>query len=143
MIHGKTDFRADSGVVGLTVIVLEAKGHERKDIKITGGKNMTYKEFEKKYIGGSDIAALILVGYKDKNGVVTELLKFGSDGDYNAYMVPEKDVEIGKHYDLIAEFDGWLKIYDDDALTFKVVADKILVYRAGEMGCIIQYFSPI
>lgn len=99
-----------------------------------------YKEFEKHYIGGSDIATLILAGYQDKNGLALDQLKFGSDGNYEAYIVNSKDVEIGAHYDLVNEFQGWLKIYDDDGLVFEVVANNIRVYRAGEMGCIIQHF---
>ena len=33
----------------------------------------TYKDFEKQYIGNSDVAALIMVGYKKGNEIVTEL----------------------------------------------------------------------
>ena len=49
----------------------------------------TYKDFEKQYIGNSDVAALIMVGYKKGNGLVTDLLHFGEDGAYSAYIVTE------------------------------------------------------
>ena len=76
----------------------------------------SYKEYEKKYIGMSDIANLILAGSSD-NGLKLAVLHFGMDNDYYAYIV-DADAEIG-------EFN----------------ANKISVYRAGEMGCIIQLFK--
>lgn len=98
----------------------------------------SYKEFPKSFIGYSDIASLIMAGYKEGQGVVTEKLNFGEDGSYKAYIVNGKDVAVGSHYKKVAEFDGWLKIYDDDGLAIKYKANKIIVYRAGEMGCIVQ-----
>lgn len=100
-----------------------------------------YKEFPKKYIGASDIGALVLVGCGVNDGVQPTMLNFGEDGDYIAYVVDEKNVEIGQHYKLRNEFECWLKIYDDDGKTFDVVADHIKIYRAGEFGCIIQYYN--
>jgi len=101
-----------------------------------------YKEFEsksleRKYIGSSDIASLILVGCGE-NGLELKELHFGEDGSYQAYIIDNKDVEIPSHYSLVAEFETWLKIYDDEELTQRFNADKIEIYRAGEMGCIIR-----
>lgn len=98
----------------------------------------TYKDFEQKYIGDSDIATLILVGNRNEEGLKTELLRFGEDGYYKAYIVTEIDVEIGSHYKKVATFNHWLKIYDDDELTYRVNAKEINIYRAGLLGCIIQ-----
>lgn len=97
----------------------------------------TYKDFEKQHIGSSDIASLILAGYKDGEGFVTMPLYFGQDGSYSAYIVDD-ETEIGSHYEKRAEFDTWLKIYDDEGLVNTFNAKKIIVYRAAEMGCIIQ-----
>ena len=97
----------------------------------------TYKNFEKQYIGSSDIASLILAGYKDGEGFVTIPLHFGQDGSYSAYNA-EGEAEIGRHYHKVAEFDTWLKVYDDEELVKRFNAGKIIVYRAAEMGCIIQ-----
>ena len=52
----------------------------------------SYKDFEKIYIGGSDIASLVLVGCKHNEkgeslGAATELLHFGEDNCYRAYYV--------------------------------------------------------
>ena len=96
----------------------------------------SYKEYEEKLIGGSDIAALILVGC-DENGLKTSHLDFGEDGSYRAYVVDE-NAEIGAHYKKVANFECWLKIYDDDGLTYRVNAREINIYRAGGFGCIIQ-----
>lgn len=96
-----------------------------------------YKDFEKVFIGDSDIASLILAGCEKSKGLVLKELHFGIDNSYYAYVVDE-DTEIGSHYKLAAEFDTWMKIYDDDSLVKSYTADKIKVYRAGEMGCIVQ-----
>lgn len=93
-----------------------------------------YKEYEKKYIGSSDIAALT-VRICDK----VYSLNFGEDGEYFAYIV-DSDCEIGKHYNLIFEGKHFINIYDDKELSFKfyMYGAKIKVYRAGDFGCIIQ-----
>ena len=81
----------------------------------------SYKDFEKEFIGDSDIATLIMLGYdsKEKDGLLLKKLNFGEDGNYRAYIV-EGQAEIGSHYELVAEFD------------------VIKVFRAKEFGCIIQ-----
>lgn len=100
----------------------------------------TYKEFEKQYIGDSDIACLILVGCGE-NGIKLRELHFGEDNSYLAYIVGENEVEIGTHYQKVAEFFDWLKIYDDEEMVRKFEAKKIIVYRAAEMGCIIHLIN--
>lgn len=96
----------------------------------------TYKDFEKQYIGLSNIASLILVGC-GKNGLSLKELHFGQDASYQAYIV-EGEAEIGGHYYKVAEFDSWLKIYDDEGLVKRFSGKNIIIYRAAEMGCIIQ-----
>lgn len=95
-----------------------------------------YKE-KKINLGYSDIAALVLVGYREGVGAVAKMLEFGGDGSYSAYLVDET-VDIPAHYSLTAEFNSWLKIYDDDELVAKYTAKNIKLYRAGEFGLIIQ-----
>lgn len=98
-----------------------------------------YKDFEKKYIGDSDSAFLTLVGgARNSKGVYSETLHFGIDASYKAYIVNENDVEIGSHYRLECGFKGWLRIYDDTEKVIEFEGNNILVYRAGEMGCIIH-----
>lgn len=94
-------------------------------------------DYEKQYIGGSDVAALILVGCKENEGMCSEILNFGEDNDYEAYIVDEY-AEIPERYRLEHEFSSWVKVYDDDSMVKKFEAEKVKVYRCGEMGCIIQ-----
>lgn len=96
-----------------------------------------YKEFEKYFIGESDIANLILVGCGKSGQIETNQLHFGWDGSYEAYIV-NANTKIGNHYTKVATFNYWLKIYDDYGLTYTVQAKEINIYRAGEFGCIIQ-----
>jgi len=97
----------------------------------------SYKEYDKQYIGSSDIAALILVGITKEEGVVSVVLHFGGDDAYSAYIVDE-EAEIGNHYHKVAEFETWLKIYDDAGLVDTFEAPRIAVYRSAERGCIIH-----
>ncbi len=104
----------------------------------------SYKEFKKVYIGESDIATLIVRTCENyevtkenysKWGVYS--LNFGKDSNYNAYVVDETAI-IGEHYNLVIHGKAWIKIYDDEGLTFKARAKEIKIYRAGQHGCIIQ-----
>ena len=96
----------------------------------------SYKSYESSYIGDSDIAALILVGMANGD-LQPKVLNFGEDGRYSAYIVDE-DAEIGSHYEKQYEFTTWMTIYDDDTCVHTYHAEKIIVYRAGDFGCIIQ-----
>lgn len=100
---------------------------------------MTYKNCEKLYIGSSDVATLVLVGLSPETELIkSEILHFGGDGSYAAYVVVGDDVEIGAHYEKVATFNEWMKVYDDYERTAKFGGAEINVYRAGEYGCIIQ-----
>lgn len=91
-----------------------------------------YKEYDKKYIGSSDIASLTL---RFPGGV--SVLNFGEDGSYTAYVVDGK-AELGEHYKQVLQAKYWLKIYDDTDLVRELDGDTITIYRAGDFGCIIQ-----
>lgn len=97
-----------------------------------------YHDFEKVYIGISDIGTVITVGMGEK-GLKTDSISFGSDGVYTAYFVNE-EIEIPTHYRLEQEFAYWLKIYDDQKCQLYIRAAKgktIKIYRAGMFGCLI------
>lgn len=96
----------------------------------------TYKDFPKEYIGDSDIAQLIFAGTCEAKYIL-----FGEDGSYNAYMVNDKNASIGEHYQLEAEFDHWVRIFDDNTRVKEISADHIKVYRSGMFGCVIQYYN--
>lgn len=95
-----------------------------------------YKCFSKEYIGESDRAELTMC---DPDGAKVGL-HFGQDDAYMAYVVDGQAV-IGSHYTLEATFKGGIKIYDDRGLAFEREAETVKVYRAGQMGCIIQLFN--
>lgn len=102
---------------------------------------MNYKQYGKEFIGASDGASLILAGGGGElGGLNLKELCFGGDGVYDAYIV-DKDAEIGNHYYPVALFTHFLKIYDDDSLARTFKAKYIKVYRAAEMGCIIQLIN--
>ena len=105
-----------------------------------GTEMKNYKDYEQQYIGGSDIASLILRGINTDGELELKALKFGGDGIYWAYVV-DADTEIPEHYTQVAEFKYWMQIYDDarKTATFRADGDEtIKVYRAAMRGCIIQ-----
>ena len=99
----------------------------------------SYKDFEKIYIGCSDIGSLII----GSPYVVKEIF-FGADGRYEAYEC-FGEVEILEHYNLICSGRTWLKLYDDEGLTYSRWKPnsyiKFDIYRAGDFGCIIHWHN--
>lgn len=95
----------------------------------------SYKDFEKKYIGMSDIAALTV-----RSSQKVFNLQFGGDDYYSAYEVIG-EAEIGSHYTKVFSGAHWLKIFDDHELQYeaKHYGMAVDIYRAGEMGCIIHW----
>ena len=98
----------------------------------------SYKDCSEIYLGESDVAALVLFGYRAGEGTISELLRFCKDGAYYTYLVTDPGTEIGSHYKKIGTFQSWVKIYDDNELRLTINAEEINFYRAGMMGCIIQ-----
>ena len=97
-----------------------------------------YKEFNKVWLGESDIAALTV---RSCGNVCS--LEFGEDGSYDAYEC-FGDVEIGNHYTKVFEGSKWLKIFDDNRLAYdKYFAEYEYadIYRAGNFGCIIHWHN--
>ena len=103
---------------------------------IEAGERPAYKE-KSVPLGGSDIAALIAVGITDEK-LNSQVIKFGGDGNYNAWLVTDEEVEIPKHYEKVGTFNFWLKIYDDEGLVYKSTAKYIEIYRAGSYGILIR-----
>lgn len=100
----------------------------------------SHYDYEKQFIGSSDIAALVLVGFQNGNGLQAKVLDFGEDASYYAYIV-DKECEIPDHYEKRVEFAEYMIVYDDDEKVATFKANKIIVYRAGDRGCIIQLFN--
>ena len=98
-----------------------------------------YKEFDKIFIGESDIAQLTLRYFnKATKSVEHDSLYFGGDGDYNAYLVQDEEANIPSHYQLVFEKRAsWLHIIDDTGIISFNGLESIKIYRAGAFGCII------
>lgn len=84
-------------------------------------------------LGGSDIASLTV-----RFPVNAEILSFGSDGCYKAYVVFNDEAEMPGHYRKVLSGEHWCKIYDDDTMVLQVNGDTIDIFRAGEMGVLIR-----
>ena len=100
-------------------------------------KHMKHYKDNIDYIGSSDYSSLILAGHVNEQGFTTQELHFGCDGEYWAYEIDET-YEVPDHYDLVAEFDHWVKIYDDSELTKHHRGKKIKIYRAWDFGALVQ-----
>lgn len=64
------------------------------------------------------------------------LLNFTADGPYEAQLVGEQTALPEEQ--LVLSGSGWLRIYDDEELTFLAWADKIRVYADGDNACKVQ-----
>lgn len=98
-----------------------------------------YHNYPTESIGYSDIAMLIAVGYDANGDDIAKVIKYGGDGSYSAHIVDEK-CDIPAHYHEVARFCGFCRIYDDRGLNaaYDFAAKTIVIYRAGEMGTMIQ-----
>lgn len=99
-------------------------------------------------LGGSDIALITCVGIienkedSSKSDIGTHFLKFGQDGEYGAYVI-DQTIEVPAHYQKVAEFINWMATYDDNGHCNKFHAERIELYRAGEMGAIVRLINPL
>ena len=96
-----------------------------------------YKDCRVISIGASDLASLTVI---KPDG--PEFLHFGEDGSYHAYLLSDGDT-LGGHYRPVmtvrSEYGTtWIRICDDDGLTFRARAREITIYRAGSFGCAIR-----
>ena len=97
----------------------------------------SYREYERVYIGSSDIATLTVVALREDGEPLAQTLDFDIDSNYFAYLV-DGEAKIGDHYKLVQCCKFWMKVFDDQELTLDLHSPTIKVYRAGECGCIIQ-----
>lgn len=99
----------------------------------------SYKDFEKIYIGCSDIGSLVV-----RSPYAVREMFFAGDGEYEAYEC-FGECEIPEHYNLVFSGRAWLKIYDDNKKTYDRFVpnscNKFDIYRAGDFGCIIHWHN--
>lgn len=96
-----------------------------------------YHDYEKIFLGCSDIGALTLTGLKAGKGLTSQILHFNIDACYKAYLVDENS-EIEGHYHKVAAFEKWVKVYDDDELVRTLRGREIEFFRAGDAGCVVK-----
>ena len=89
------------------------------------------KKHKKIYIGTSACRQLVL-----RTPEQVALLNFTADGPYEAQLVGEQ-TELPEEQ-LVLSGSGWLRIYDDEELTFLAWVDKIRVYADGDNTCKVQ-----
>lgn len=87
-------------------------------------------------LGFSDEACLVVESLKEDYNIKLDLLRFEEDGNYYAYLCDEK-VDIPDFYELVFEGKHWIRIYDNEGLTFTFDGDDIKIYRAYNRGCMI------
>lgn len=108
--------------------------------------------YEMAYLGESDVSALTVTTF-GADGLTSHILRFGMDGEYKAYIV-DAECEIPAHYENVLHIEpyqvtffdgtlgapsGWVRVYDDEALTYKAdFHNGLNIYRAGDLGCIVQ-----
>lgn len=115
--------------------ILNLLYNKAKDLNIINSED--YKFCVNYFAGSSDIATLLAVGIGEDNKLKTDFVYFGEDGSYKCYILC-KSQEVPKHYEKLFTFKNCLKIYDDEQVTMNFWADKIEIYRAGEMGFLIK-----
>ena len=88
------------------------------------------------YLGGSDIAQLLLTSCESEQGIAFAL-RMGGDGGYTAHII-EGGEKVRPHYKKVYTCRKWLWVYDDTGRTAQFRANIIKVYRAGDYGITIE-----
>lgn len=111
-----------------------------------------YRNLPAYSLGASDVGHLVMRGLRYGEGEVLEKLEFGGDGEYFArignvnnpclppydrYFCTTVHDKAPKYYELVAEFNWELDIFDDQMRTVSIKGTYIYVYRAGDYGCLI------
>lgn len=87
-------------------------------------------------LGYTDIGAILFAGLDDDNNLCSMYISVGSDGEFTGLLTTNK-AEIPPNYDYILTSWYWLKIYDDNSLTFSKYATTIEVYQNVDLSIII------
>lgn len=96
-----------------------------------------YKDFAKRFLGGTDIATIKVMTNWENYDIAT-----GADSSYWAYWI-DGEAEIGDHYYLLKEIKRvtWLVVADEETINILEKYDNwktLKIYRAGEHGYIFQ-----
>lgn len=99
---------------------------------------MNYKDNDF-YAGYSDIARVMYEAPEEAGSIY-----FGGDGDYDIHTIPNvSECPVPDHYEpyKVLWRPSWVTIRDDkETVTELLMVDKyqsVIIYRAGELGCLI------
>lgn len=87
-------------------------------------------------LGCTDIGAILFAGIDDDNKLCSTYIRVGGDGEFTGLLTTSK-AEIPPTYDHMFTSYCWLKIYDDNSLTFSQYATTIEVYQNVDLSIII------
>lgn len=113
-------------------------------------KHDNYEEYESIELENSidnsnfhHTSSFMLVGMTEQ-GLEAKVLSFGGYDKYIVYLIEDDEFEIPKEFQLVHSFKDWMRIYDDDTVTFRLFDEsEINVYRHGNYDCIIQIKDKI
>lgn len=87
-------------------------------------------------LGCTDIGAILFAGIDDDNNLCSTYISVGGDGEFTGLLTTNK-AEIPPTYGHMFTSYYWLKIYDDNSLTFSKYATTIEVYQNVDLSIII------
>lgn len=87
-------------------------------------------------LGYTDIGAILFAGIDDDNNLCSTYISVGGDDEFTGLLTTSK-AEIPPTYDYMFTSYHWLKIYDDNSLTFSKYATTIEVYQNVDLSIII------
>ena len=106
-------------------------------------ERLTYAEVKANENINNYKAVRVSLGYSDIADLTVSFtmhvstLHFGGDASYTAYVITDAQ-KVPAHYTKVLEDTYWCTIYDDEEGVLRLYANKIEIYRAGEMGCLIR-----
>lgn len=101
---------------------------------------MDYEKYRRESIGSSDDAFLIAAGEKVSETdvyIVSNPILFSAGGKYYAYMV-DGSVKLPPYFQKVFECDSWLRIYDNNGVSYSDIGGHYEIFRAKDAGCIIR-----
>lgn len=87
-------------------------------------------------LGCTDIGAILFTGLNENNHLHAAYVSAGGDGEFTGLLTTNK-AEIPPNCDRIFTSRYWLKVYDDNSLTFSKYATTIEVYQHTSLNIII------
>lgn len=113
-------------LLGLTLVDYD-RGKETNLLRLTWKKG-TCRDCKRVQIGSSIYGELILANRMD-NRLVLKALELGENNEFFAYYVNDPAYEIPDEFELLHEFSGSLRIYDDTSVAAFFSGDSIRIFK--------------